>query len=201
MRHLAKRYRHFAAAGLFLLASCATTKISGTWKEENFRGPIRKVVVVGVFETYDTRKVFEYDFADRLKARGIEAIPSYHVFPGDKLPTREASVAEFRKRGVEHVLVTRVLDRETWMNVYRGKSYFVPTYYGYYGDYYGYVYTTGRAVQEGFAYTETNLFELDKEKLVWSSRAETDFKARRYELIQAFVKATIRRMSEEGVIR
>ena len=191
----------FAAASLFLLASCASTKIVGSWKEPGFQGPIRKVVVVGVFETYDTRKIFEYDFADRLKGRGVEAIPSYHIFPGDKLPTKEESVAEFRKRGVDHVLVTRILDAETWTNVYRGKSYFVPTYYGYYGDYYGYAYTTGRAVQEGFAYTETNLFELDKEKLVWSSRAETDFKARRYELIKAFVKATIDRMSSEGVVR
>ena len=201
MRHLAKGGRLFAAASLFLLSSCATTKISGTWKDNTFNGTLRKVVVVGVFETYDTRKIFEYDFADRLKARGVEAIPSYHIFPGDKLPTKEVSVAEFRKRGLDSVLVTRVLDRETWMNVYRGKSYFVPTNYGYYGDYYGYVYTTGRAVQEGFAYTETNLFELDKEKLVWSSRAETDFKARRYELIKAFVKATIDRMAAEGVVR
>jgi hypothetical protein len=201
MRYLAKGGRLFAAAGLFLLSSCATTKIVGSWKDNTVNGTFRKVVVVGVFEAYDTRKIFEYDFADRLKARGVEAIPSYHIFPGDKLPTKEVSVAEFRKRGLDHVLVTRVLDREAWMNVYRGKSYFVPTYYGYYGDFYGYAYTTGRAVQEGFAYTETNLFELDKEKLVWSSRAETDFKARRYELIKAFVKATIDRMAAEGVIR
>jgi hypothetical protein len=201
MRHLARRYRHFAAIGLFLVASCAATKISGTWKDENFRGPVRKVVVVGAFETYDTRKIFEYDFAARLKARGVEAIPSYHVFPGDKLPAKEVSAAEFRKRGADHVLVTRVLDAETWTNVYSGKSYLVPAYYGHYGDYYGHVYATGRTVQEGFAYTETNLFELEKEKLVWSSRAGTNFKARRYELIKAFVKATIDRMSAEGMIR
>jgi hypothetical protein len=201
MRHLAKGGRLFAAACLFLLSSCATTKIVGSWKDNTFNGTLRKVVVVGVFEMYDTRKIFEYDFAERLKGRGVEAIPSYHIFPGDKLPPKEAAAAEFRKRGADSVVVTRVLDRETWMNVYRGKSYFVPTYYGFYGDFYGYAYTTGRAVQEGFAYTETNLFELDKEKLVWSSRAETDFKARRYELIKAFVKATIGRMSEEGLIR
>jgi hypothetical protein len=188
-------------AAVFLLASCATTKITGAWKDETFKGPVRNVVVVGLFETPDTREVFEVDFRDRLKARGTGAHASRTLFPGTELPGKDAAVAEFRKSGADAVLVTRVLDMETWKNVYRGKSYFVPTYYGFYGDYYGYVYTTARAVDEGFAYTETNLYELGNGKLVWSARAETDFKGRRYDLIRKFTKVAIRKLVEDGMIR
>ena len=189
------------AAALFFLSSCATTKIVGSWKDNTVSGPFRKVVVAGLFETPDTREIFEVDFRDRLKARGMEAYASRTLFPGTELPGKDVAVAEFRKAGADAVLVTRVLDMETWKNVYRGKSYFVPTYYGYYGDYYGYVYTTARAVDEGFAYTETNLYELENGKLVWSGRAETEFKGRRYDLVKEFVKVTIRRLVEDGMIR
>jgi hypothetical protein len=189
------------AAALFLLSSCATTKIVGSWKDNTARGPFRKVVVVGIFETADTREVYEDEFRDRLKARGMDAYASRTLFPKNEMPGKDAAVAEFRKRGADAVLVTRVLDMDTWKNVYRGKSYFVPTYYGYYGDYYGYVYTTGRAVDEGFAYTETNLYELDTGKLVWSGRAETEFKGRRYDLIREFVRVAIGKLVDDGMIR
>lgn len=55
-------------------------------------------MVVGVFETYDTRKIFEYDFADRLKSCGVEAIPSYHVSPppGREMRKKEIPISEKR---------------------------------------------------------------------------------------------------------
>jgi hypothetical protein len=189
------------AAALFLLSSCATTKIVGTWQDNTFKGKFGKIVVVGIFETPDTREVYEVEFRDRLKSRGMEAYASRSLFPKHELPAKDVAVAEFRKRGADAVLVTRVLDIDTWKEVSRGKSYFVPVYYGFYGDYLGYAYTTARATDEGFAYTETNLYELDNGKLVWSARADTEFKGRRYDLIKEFVTVAIRKLVEDGMIR
>jgi hypothetical protein len=191
----------FCAAALVLLSSCATTKIVGSWTDNTAKGPFRKVVVVGIFETADTREVYEDEFRDRLKARGMEAFASRNLFPKNEMPGKDVAVAEFRKRGADAVLVTRVLDTDRWKEVSRGKSYFVPVYYGVYGDYLGYAYTTARATDEGFAYTETNLYELDNGKLVWSARADTQFKGRRYDLIREFVKVAIGRLVEDGMIR
>jgi len=82
-----------------------------------------------------------------------------------------------------------------------GKAYAVPNYYNDYGPYYTYVSRPGYTVQEGHADTETNLYGIGDEKLIWSGRSKTKFTATRYELIQAFVKIMIDGLSEAKLIR
>ena len=74
MSPFGKRFVLSLFACFCLTASCATTKMTDVRRDENYRGTIRKVVVIGIFKEPDTRKIFEYDFADRLKARGIGAM-------------------------------------------------------------------------------------------------------------------------------
>ena len=194
-------YVVFPAAWVLLLTSCATTKVTGVWKDENYRGTIRKVVVVGVFENQDTRKIFEDEFADQLKARGVEAFASHKIFPGEKLPGKDIVVEKLRNIGADGLLVTRIIDTETVKIYASGTSYVVPSYYSYYGTYYNYVYSPGHTYNEGFAYAETNYYEVKEEKLVWSGRSKTEFETRRYELIQAFVKIMIEKMAEDKLVR
>ena len=54
----------------------------------------------------------------------------------------------------------------------------------------------GYTETEGYAYTETNLYNVGDEKLIWSGRSKTKFSATRYELIQAFVKTMLDGLSE-----
>jgi hypothetical protein len=42
-------------ACLFLTVSCATTKLTESWRDEGFRGRIGKCVVIGVFKEPDSR--------------------------------------------------------------------------------------------------------------------------------------------------
>jgi hypothetical protein len=172
------------------------------WKDDNFRGTIRKVVVIGIFKEPDTRKIFEDEFADRLKARGVDATASHKIISGTELPDKEATIGIIRKLGADAVLVTRVMDTETVKTYVPGQTYIMPGYYGYYGAYHGYVYSQpGYTETEGYAYTETNLYNIADEKLIWSGRSKTKFSATRYELIQAFVKIMLDGLSEAKLIR
>ena len=184
-----------------LLASCATTKVTEAWKDEQFRGTIRKVAVLGVFQEPDTRKIFEDEFADRLRARGIEAVPGHKFIPDAEMPDKDVVMGKIRKLGADTVVLTRVVDMETEQITVPGKAYLVPRYYDNYGTYYSYVYKPGYIDQEGAAYTETNLYRVSDEKLIWSGRSKTEFSATRYELIQAFVKIMIDRFAADGLIR
>lgn len=194
------RYFLFPAALALLLASCATTKLTASWKDEAYRETFRKIVVVGVFENQDTRVIFEEDFRDRLKARGVEAIDSDKLFPGDKPPGKDVFLEKIRSLGADGVLVTRIVDSETMKVYVQGTAYVRPSYYDYYGSYYSYIYKPGYTIDEGFADTETNLYDVKTEKLVWSARSRTEFKTRRYELIQAFDKIMIEKLSADRLI-
>jgi len=195
-------------ACVFLFASCATTKVTEAWKDDQYRGTIRKVVVLGIFEERDTRKIFEDEFADRLRARGVEAMASHKFISDAELPDKDVVIGKIKKREADTVIVTRLVDIETEQTTVSGRSYIVPKYYGYYGNYYTYIYKEGYTVEEGHAFTETNLYNVGDEKLIWSGRSKTNFSSGtgsrpipRYELIQAFVKTLIDRFSDEKLIR
>ena len=193
--------RLFLLACVCLLASCATTKLTETWKDDQFRGTIRKVVVLGIFMEPDTRQIFEDEFADRLRARGAEAMAGHKLITEAELPDKDVVIGKIRDFGADTVIVTRVVDLETEQISVPGKVYIVPNYYGYYGTYYGYIYQAGYTVEEGFADAETNIYSVGDGKLVWSGRSKTKFSDHRYDTIQGFVKVMIDRFSDEKLIR
>jgi len=201
MKPNAKRFALFLVACFCLPASCATTKMTDTWRDDAYRGTIGKVVVIGIFKEPDTRKIFEDEFADRLKARGVDATASRRIITDAELPDKDVVIGKIRKFGADTVLVTRVMDMETVKNYVPGQAYAIPTYYSYYGAYYSYSYRPGYTETEGFAYLETNLYGLGDEKLIWSGRSKTKLSATRYELIQAFVKTMLDGLSEARLIR
>ena len=201
MKPNAKRFALFLVACFCLPASCATTKMTDTWRDDAYRGTIGKVVVIGIFKEPDTRKIFEDEFADRLKARGVDATASRRIITDAELPDKDVVIGKIRKFGADTVLVTRVMDMETVKNYVPGQAYAIPTYYSYYGAYYSYSYRPGYTETEGFAYLETNLYGLGDEKLIWSGRSKTKLSATRYELIQVYVKTMLDGLSEAKLIR
>jgi hypothetical protein len=201
MKPFGKRFVLFLFACFCLTASCATTKMTHVWRDDTYRGAIRKVVVIGIFKEPDTRKIFEDEFADRLRARGVDATASRKIASDAEMPDKDVVIRKIREFGADTVLVTRVVDMETVKTSVPGQGYAVPSYYGYYGMYYGYSYRPGYTLQEGFAYLETNLYNVGDEKLIWSGRSTTKLSATRYELIQAFVKTMIDGLSDAKLIR
>ena len=205
MKPSAKRLALFLIACFCLPASCATTKMTDVWRNDTFRGTIRKVVVIGIFTEPDTRKIFEGEFAARLKERGVDATASYKIVSDAELPDKDVVIGKIRKLGADAVLVTRVVDMETMKAQVPGKGYVMPVYYSTYSGYYSYTYSygyePGYTATEGHADTETNLYGLGDEKLIWSGRSKTKFSATRYELIQEFVKIMIDGLSAAKLIR
>lgn len=149
----------------------------------------------------DTRQIFEDEFADRLRARGVEAVAGHKLITDAELPDKDVVIGKIRSFGADTVIVTRIVDMETEQISVPGKVYIVPNYYGYYGTYYTYIYKAGYTEEEGFADAETNIYSVGDEKLVWSGRSKTKISDQRYELIQGFVKIMIDRFSDEKLIR
>jgi hypothetical protein len=201
MKPFAKRFVPFLLACFLLPASCATTKMTDVSRDENYRGTIRKVVVVGIFKESDTRKIFEDEFADRLRARGLDAIASRKLVSDAEMPDKDLVIRKIREFGADTVAVTRVMDMETVKNYVPGQAYAMPTYYGYYGAYYSYSYRPAYTETKGYAYLETNLYNVGDEKLIWSGRSTTKLTETRYELIQAYVKTMIDALSEAKLLR
>lgn len=196
------KFLHFFMAGcLFLLASCATTTLTAVWKDEAFPGPVRKIAVIGVFKTPAIRNIYEDEFVRQLKAHGVDAVASYTLVPIDGQPDQEAMTGTLRTLGMDHVLVTRLVDKKTVQTYIPGQVYVVPGYYRSWGGYYHQVYTPGYMVEDTYAFAETNIYDVKNDKLVWSARSETEVSTVNQELIRSFVNIMIDRLSADALIR
>jgi len=170
-----------AVALVLLLAACATTKVLNVWKDETFQGGrFSKALIVGVIEEPAYRRIFEDKMVEVLKAAGVVAYASYTVFPDPGQIDRGAAIEQIHSLGVDAVLVTRLVDSRNETIYTPGTTYVRedPFYgrrgwYGYYGGSYTVMQTPGHTTEYSISTVETNVFDAESEKPVWSAVTET----------------------------
>ena len=164
------------------LTSCAaSTQLTSSWSDPAAAGHVfKKIVVVGVTNKSAVRREYEDSWTRELAARGVEAVPSYNFGGSDTKLDKDAAMAKLGEIGADAVLVTRLVDKDSY-NTYYPPSYSTvaapsPYYGGWYGYYsMGYSYMTSPGyVEENKVYrVETNLYDVHGDKLVWSGITET----------------------------
>lgn len=160
--------------GLALIVSaCASTTLDMTWRDPTYEGrPFAKVLVIGSTDNADNRRIFEDILAGELTRRGIGAVASYTLIPGEADVKRDKVVEAVKTYGADCVLSTRLVGVETRaaqvplqsanagaMDMYRYYSPMEPQ-------------TT---IQQDYrvANLETNLFDAGTGKMVWWGRSQT----------------------------
>jgi hypothetical protein len=171
-----------AAVAAYALASCAaSTQLTSSWADPAAAGrSYKKVVVVGVTNKAPIRREYEDAWTRELAARGIEATPSYNFGGPENKLDKEAAIAKLQEIGADAVLVTRLVDKEQYSTYYPPSYSSVAAPSPYYGGWYGY-YSMGYSymtspgyVEENKVYrVETNLYDVNGDKLIWSGLTET----------------------------
>ncbi len=131
-------------------------------------------MVIGISEQQSIRRSLEDEFAARLRASGVDAVPGYRFIPEEgrvEEPRLREAVAQ---AGADATLVTRFVRTEQRYQV--SPSYYPPPpgfgfYRGYAGAWYGY-YDPQVYPYEVYI-SETSLYDTAKNVLVWSGTVET----------------------------
>lgn len=107
----------FGLLCVVLLSSCASVKQSDTWKSDAFDSVMsEKIVVVAKAKDTEVSKMYETKIANKLRAKGINAIERHIKYPSlkdDEGQTQEeinAIVQQFKNEGINGVLVTALKD-------------------------------------------------------------------------------------------
>ena len=169
------RALYFAALVLSLAAAgCASTRVVHEWRNAELASPPRfkKIMVVDMSAQPGIRRSLEDEFVVRLKAAGVDAVPSYRYIAED------GPVAEPRRRealvqaGADAALVTRLVRVD---QIYPASPYYyyppVPRAGFYRGPWYGY-YGPPAYPYEVYV-SETSLYDTERNELVWSGTVET----------------------------
>jgi len=217
MRRSSNSCRAIKAGILLLLCflamtGCAATKITQVWKDESYQeGSLKSVLVIVLVSNPTARMEFESDFAKRFKYRGIKSVEGFRSLEMETLTgkgSRDAIVAKMQDLGFDAVLVTRVVDRNTKVDIIPGMT--ITTGFGYGGAYVGasYVFsgpsaptTQGYSHEREFLGLETSLFSARTEKLIWSARSETRITTTAVEEIGPYVSVIAGKLLKEPFFR
>ena len=190
----------------FLLAGCAETKVTSVWVDPEYQGKgIDNIFVVGVSKDGGLRRIFEDEFVNLFKGKGVKAMASYRVLPDEDLRDEKIMDSKVKESGSETILMTRLIDiRKDTQYIPPDYVYALPAYY--YGGWHGYynqayMVSPGYMVEYETAVLETNVYDLKTDKLIWSARSDAPTDGKMGKHIKEFVRSIISQLVEAKLIK
>ena len=168
-----------------MLSSCANTKFTKQWIDEDFNGePFDDILVLVVADKMGNRQDTENYIVEKLGETGVNAMQSYDILPKTEIIDAEAVDKAIDGLQLDAVIVmyaTGVTEEEYFVpnrrfGVYSGYGYghaHYGSFYNYYPHAVNYVYLPGYDNTHYVVALETSLFDLDTAKMVWSGQSNT----------------------------
>jgi hypothetical protein len=194
-----------AAVLVLTLAACATTKLTGSWQDENQVGKkFKNILIIGAARQPDIRQLFEEEFARQLNEKNVKAIPSYTIVPADKMLDRNAISAKILELGVDGVLVTRPTELKRKREMGAGSTYRIPyAYYNQMHEYYRQGFESGESsplTTHKIISLETNIYSAETEKLAWATASDVQVFDSVKNLTKDFIRAVVNKLLSDKVI-
>ena len=194
MRTMTRLFGALSILMLFFLTSCASTKVTGEWKDPNLTAKqFKNIMVIGVAKQPKDRRAYEDEFVRQLKAKGVMAISSHTLIPHEEMRDSAIIVQTVKSMEFDGVIITRVADVRA-----RQKDYYKIDMYNYYNSSFAYstVYTTS---QQKFSF-ESNLYDAATEKLVFSLSSDTYAQNNIKKRINSYIKIVVNKLFQNNLL-
>jgi hypothetical protein len=195
----------FMAIITLLITACAMTNLTSSWKDPGYQKQPRKIMVIGLAKKPINKRIFEDEFVRQLKDRGTTAIAGYTIMPDLKQNDHAVIAAEMKEHGADAVLIARLVSKKKVQIYVPGTVYYPPVNYSSWRDYYGYgyqaVYTPGYMEEDEYALMETNLYDAQNDKLIWTATSETEIMGSDQNQIKSYIRVMVNAMSDKKILR
>ncbi len=191
-----------ALAAMLMLAGCAATKIVNQWSNPQYAAhSFKKIMVIGISKQTSIRRTFEDVFVAQLQSAGINAVPSYRYINEDAEAPEALLKQAVTRAGADGALITRLVRVERKMDVTPG--YYEPPPFGFYGWYshawIGY-YEPPRVYQYDVYVSETSLYDMVKNEVVWAGTLETTAPGEIREEIRRYAETVIQALRQNRLL-
>jgi hypothetical protein len=177
---MSRRLRLFLCAVLGVAAGCSTSStLVQRWSDANYSGTKgQKMMIMALGPNERNRNMWEEVFSSALTAVKVQPVRGSTALPSGAEADEPTLKQAIKDSGVKLVAVTRLVDVEKEQVYVPGSTYYTPapSYYGMYGYYnygYGMVNEPGYYQENKIYKLETNVYDVQTEKLVWSGLTET----------------------------
>jgi hypothetical protein len=189
------------AAIVGLSACLAPTNLTASWKAPGTtQVRFNKVFVAAQSPDMTRRRAME----DILVKRIGNATPSYSVLTEAEVKDPNLVKAKLASGGFDGAVIVRFVGTEKQTTYVPGTAYWGPApyggMYGYWGYGWGAAYSPGYLTTDTVVTLESNIYDVAKESLIWSSRSETISPGSINELMQSVIETTVREMRKQKVL-
>ena len=196
-----------------VLSSCANTKFTKQWIDEDFNEePYDDILVLVVADKMGNRQDAENYIVEKLGESGINAMQSYDILPKTETIDAEAVDQAIDGLQLDAVIVmyaTGITEEEYFIptrrfGVYSGYGYghaHYGSFYNYYPHAVNYVYLPGYDNTHYVVALETSLFDLNTTKMVWSGQSNTFAPESVDDVIHNITVLTINELKKKKIIQ
>jgi hypothetical protein len=188
---------------MILLSGCAATQIINQWSNPSYSAAsFNRIMVIGVSKQASIRRIFEDEFVAQLRAIGIDAVPSYEFIPEDGQVLESRLKEAVKRAGADGVIITRLVRVERKADVEPGRYGPFPGFgfYRWYSSAWVGFYEPPRLNFYDIYISETSLYDVAKDQVVWSGIAKTtDLDDIRKE-IKEYVEVVIRALNKKNLL-
>ena len=196
-----------------VLSSCANTKFTKQWVDEDFNEePYDDILVLVVADKMGNRQDAENYIVKKLGESGVNAMQSYDILPKTKTidaDTVDKAIDGLQLDAVIVMYATGITEEEYFIptrrfGVYSGYGYghaHYGSFYNYYPHAVNYVYIPGYDNTHYVVALESSLFDLDTGKMVWSGQSNTFAPESVDDVIHNITVLTINELKKNKIIK
>jgi len=157
-----------------ICVSCASTSLVLSWKDPENNKSYHHLMIIGVSDSQQTRRIYENYFASELKKKNIAATPSYTLISSKETINRDTVLKAIQGTTIDAVLVTYLVSTDTQVSVQ--ESLLNPSYSGSADD--NLISATlisnrGRTNSSEVIGLKSDLYDVQAQTLVWSVQTKT----------------------------
>jgi len=188
-----------AAACLLMVACGASTSVKTMWASPEVppSKQFKKIFVAGAYNSQATGLAFETEMKKQFAAKGIEAGGWLDSLPFGQDVLRSELETYVRAHGFQAVLVSKLTNKETQVDINQSTTY-MGGYHGWYGG--GVVSSGGSVTTYDVLTIESSLFQVSDEKLIWAGTSEVFAPEDVMDFIATFSPAIVNELSKKGYL-
>lgn len=197
---------------MVMIAGCTSSRITTSWKAENTTPQkYNKIMVLGLIREVDRtlQQNMENHMVGDLKEMGYNAVSSLTEFGPKVFDNMEegAAIAKLKNSGVDAVITIVMLDKQKEQRYVPGNIYYTP--YGlYHNNFWGYrttlyrrIYEPGYYVTETKYFWESNLYEMNTQKLAYSVQTESFDPVNSESMAHEYGMLIVKDMQKQSVLK
>ncbi len=167
--------------GCLVMMGCASSQLVESWQEPAFEDkPLGKILVLGVFNDEENRRLYEDSVVKALEKAKGSAIAGHTLMPKvEDYDEKEDIMAAVAKADADAVMIATLVGFEQKENYRAPQVAYVPTMgmgHGLYNSYsisYNRVYDHGYSVMETTVKLEITVFSAKTQKMVWAGATKS----------------------------